>query len=226
MPKNNDSFVHTPSPLFLRTKIEMNYLTFSCDTRMSIWFCDTSTGSATGAVHCGSFVGGGFGLLVASYGWTWWTWRFTWFGPLEHNTLRPRENWVVLHKSALPEPYLFSGLDQPWPPSVKWRLSEPFIPQGRAVTIRLRVWQLPSRWLKPYTASKVLMASSSKWYLQRCVHVWSCRLPSCCTEHDQRRGAILSDYITTVVMSKSGQLGWCCTIEPHYSGMHILQALR
>jgi hypothetical protein len=28
---------------------------------------NTSTGAATGAGHCGSFVGGGFGLLIASY---------------------------------------------------------------------------------------------------------------------------------------------------------------
>jgi hypothetical protein len=27
-----------------------------------------------------------------------------WFGPLERNTLRPRENEVVLLKAALPEP--------------------------------------------------------------------------------------------------------------------------
>jgi hypothetical protein len=32
---------------------------------MSKWFCDISTGAFTGAARCGSFVGGGFGLLVA-----------------------------------------------------------------------------------------------------------------------------------------------------------------
>jgi hypothetical protein len=32
------------------------------------WFCDTSIGAAIGAARCGSFVGGGFGLLVTSYG--------------------------------------------------------------------------------------------------------------------------------------------------------------
>jgi hypothetical protein len=36
--------------------------------QMSKWFCDTSTGAATGAACYGSFVGGGFGHLVASYG--------------------------------------------------------------------------------------------------------------------------------------------------------------
>jgi hypothetical protein len=45
-------------------------------TPRSRWFYDTSTGVATGAARCGSFVGGGFGLLVASYEWTGWTWRF------------------------------------------------------------------------------------------------------------------------------------------------------
>jgi hypothetical protein len=31
-------------------------------------FYDTSIGAATGAAHCGPFVGEDFGLLVASYG--------------------------------------------------------------------------------------------------------------------------------------------------------------
>jgi hypothetical protein len=42
---------------------------------------------------------------------------------------------------------------------------------------------------------------------------------SCCTEHDQRCGAILSGRITTVAISRGGQLGWRCTIEPNCSGM-------
>jgi hypothetical protein len=46
--------------------------------------------------RCGSFVGGGFGLLVASYEGIRWTRGFTWFGPPERNTLRPRVNGVVL----------------------------------------------------------------------------------------------------------------------------------
>jgi hypothetical protein len=41
----------------------------------------------------------------------------------------------------------------------------------------------------------------------------------CCTEHGQHCGAILSGHITTVAMSKSGQLGLRCTIELNYSGM-------
>jgi hypothetical protein len=36
--------------------------------QMSKWFYDISTGAATGADRCGSFVREGFGLLVASYG--------------------------------------------------------------------------------------------------------------------------------------------------------------
>jgi hypothetical protein len=35
---------------------------------MSKWFYDTSTGAATGATRYGSFIGKGFGLVVASYG--------------------------------------------------------------------------------------------------------------------------------------------------------------
>jgi hypothetical protein len=46
--------------------------------------------------RCDSFVGGGFGLLVASYEGIRWTRGFTWFGPSERNTLRPRVNGVVL----------------------------------------------------------------------------------------------------------------------------------
>jgi hypothetical protein len=30
-------------------------------------FCDTFSGVSTGVTHCGSFIGGGFGLLVARY---------------------------------------------------------------------------------------------------------------------------------------------------------------
>jgi hypothetical protein len=39
---------------------------------MSNWFYDTSIGAAIGAARCCSFVGGGFGLLVVSYGQTRW----------------------------------------------------------------------------------------------------------------------------------------------------------
>jgi hypothetical protein len=46
------------------------------------------------------------------------------------------------------------------------------------------------------------------------------------TEHGQRFGVILLGHITTVVISKSGQLGWCCTVEPNCSGMsaHLVGA--
>jgi hypothetical protein len=47
-----------------------------------------------------------------------------------------------------------------------------------------------------------------------------------CTEHGQRCGAVLLGHITIVAMSMSGQLGRRCTIEPHCSGMHVLQAPR
>jgi hypothetical protein len=40
-----------------------------------------------------------------------------------------------------------------------------------------------------------------------------------CTKHGQRRGALLSGRITTVAISRSGQLGRHCTIEPNCSGM-------
>jgi hypothetical protein len=39
------------------------------------------------------------------------------------------------------------------------------------------------------------------------------------TEHGQRCGGILSGRIMTIAMSRSGQLGLRCTIEPVYSDM-------
>jgi hypothetical protein len=48
----------------------------------------------------------------------------------------------------------------------------------------------------------------------------SCLVSSpCYNKHGQRCGAVLLGRITTVVMSRSGQLGMCCTVEPNYSGM-------
>jgi hypothetical protein len=49
---------------------------------------------------------------------------------------------------------------------------------------------------------------------------WSHRVSSpCYARHGQRCGAILSDHITTVAISRSGQLDLRCTIEPNYSGL-------
>jgi hypothetical protein len=49
---------------------------------------------------------------------------------------------------------------------------------------------------------------------------WSHHVSSpCCTEHGQHCGAVLWAHITTVAMSRSGQLGRRCTIEPNCSGM-------
>jgi hypothetical protein len=60
------------------------------------WFYDTSTGAATGAARCGSFIGGAQIARGVGYPGIRWTRRFTWFGPPERNTLRPRVNGVVL----------------------------------------------------------------------------------------------------------------------------------
>jgi hypothetical protein len=47
---------------------------------------------------------------------------------------------------------------------------------------------------------------------------WSRPVSSpCYTKHGQHCGAILSGRITTVVMSRSGQLGLRCTAEPNCS---------
>jgi hypothetical protein len=77
---------------------------------VSKWFYDTSTSAATGAAHCGSFVGGGFDLLVVSYEGIRWTREFTWFGPPERDTLRPRVNGVVLLCLSVRLKSLFSAL--------------------------------------------------------------------------------------------------------------------
>jgi hypothetical protein len=39
------------------------------------------------------------------------------------------------------------------------------------------------------------------------------------TEHSQRCGVVLTVHITTIAMSRSGQLGLRCTVEPNCSGM-------
>jgi hypothetical protein len=54
-----------------------------------------------------------------------------WFGPPERNTLRPRENGVVLFKPGLPRVSLSLSL---FLTLVKWRLPEPFIAQVWVVT--------------------------------------------------------------------------------------------
>jgi hypothetical protein len=59
-----------------------------------------------------------------------------------------------LYCSSLYEPEHFS------PTPVKRCLPDPFIAQGRVVTMRPGPDRLP-RWLKPYTTSRALMARSS-----------------------------------------------------------------
>jgi hypothetical protein len=63
--------------------------------------------------------------------------------------------------------------------------------------------------------------------------VWSPPVLShCCTEHDQRHGVALLGCITTVAISKSGQLGRRCTVADcpyvlrpmmdHVSGVSVM----
>jgi hypothetical protein len=47
-------------------------------------------------------------------------------------------------------------------------------------------------------------------------------LPHCCTEQGQRRGVALLSRITTVIISKSGQLGWRCIVAAY---PHVLRAM-
>jgi hypothetical protein len=46
----------------------------------------------------------------------------------------------------------------------------------------------------------------------------------CYTEHGQRCGAVLSGRITTVDISRSGQLGLRCTFEPNCSTLSVCLA--
>jgi hypothetical protein len=56
---------------------------------------------------------------------------------------------------------------------------------------------------------------------------WSHHISSFCyTEYGQHCGAVLSDHISTVAISRSGQLDMHCSVEPNYSGMstHLADA--
>jgi hypothetical protein len=97
-------------------------------TCLSKWFYDTSTGAATGAARCDSFIGenlvswplaiderGGYEDLCGSGRWS--------VIPYVYGGTR-----IVLLKPTLPKPAFFAP--------VKRRLPEPFIAQGQAVTLR------------------------------------------------------------------------------------------
>jgi hypothetical protein len=179
------------------SKLPSNHIVFifkATTLYLSKWFCDTSTGAATGAAHCGSFVGGD---LVS--------WSLAMDERGRHEDLRGsgRQSVIpcvhgrtVLHCSSLYEPEAF------FLTPVKRCLLDPFIAQGRVVTMRHGAQQVASRWLKPYTA------------------VWSHPVNSpCYTEHDKRFGAVLSGRIIIVAMFRSSQLGLRCSVELNCSGM-------
>jgi hypothetical protein len=117
---------------------------------------------------------GGFGLLVVSYRWIRWAWRFTWFRPPERNILWPRENRVVLLKSGLVRVSL--SLYFFWPPEMT---STRAFYSSRSDSYNES--QGPIGGLR---AGKTLCcmappARSSKWCLQWRRYAWSCRLPHC-----------------------------------------------
>jgi hypothetical protein len=51
-------------------------------------------------------------------------------------------------------------------------------------------------------------------------------LSLCCTEPSPSCGAVLSGRITTVTMSRSGQLGQRHTVVKHCSGLHVCRRLN
>jgi hypothetical protein len=50
-------------------------------------------------------------------------------------------------------------------------------------------------------------------------------LSLCCTESGSSRGAVLSGRITTIAMFRSDQLGRCCIVGMHCSGLHVCRRL-
>jgi hypothetical protein len=64
--KNIDDGPHRWCCRYVRQRPPPKLETLMAD-QMSKWFCDTSTGAATGVARCGSFVVKRFSLLVISY---------------------------------------------------------------------------------------------------------------------------------------------------------------
>jgi hypothetical protein len=60
--RNNLVFDHSP----MKTYLQVLFCGMYCLRQLLKWFCDTSIGASTRAARCGSFVRGGFGLLVVS----------------------------------------------------------------------------------------------------------------------------------------------------------------
>jgi hypothetical protein len=120
------------------------------------------------------FVGEGLSLSDASYGWTWWISRFTWFGLPERNTLRLRENGsciAVCCSSVDLAPVILMFV---WP----------FIAQDHGKYNVTQARQVAPGWLDPYVLghylpavanddfngslrTRALPAWCSEWWLQR-----------------------------------------------------------
>jgi hypothetical protein len=104
------------------------------DSRMTKWFMTLSPVPLQYQYHCGSFVGGAQIAQGVGYRGIRRTRRFTWFGPSEHNTLRPRVNGVVL--LCLSARLRSSSVSLSVCLCLCLCLPGPFIAQGRAVTVR------------------------------------------------------------------------------------------
>jgi hypothetical protein len=105
---------------------------------LSKWFCDTSSGATTRAARYGSFVGG-----------TLFSWSLAMDERSGHGDLRGLSRLSVipyvqrrteLYCSSLYEPEPF------FPTLVKRCLPDPFIAQGRLVTMRPEARQVVPRW--------------------------------------------------------------------------------
>jgi hypothetical protein len=79
------------NPDIVLSVLSLHILVAHC---VSKWFYNISPSTATRAAHGGSLIGGTKAIHAqgVSYEGTRWIQGFTWFGPPECNTLRPREN--------------------------------------------------------------------------------------------------------------------------------------
>jgi hypothetical protein len=83
-----------------------------------------------------------------------------WFRPPKRNTLRPRENGVVLLKSTLPEPAFLSDRESIFDPPEEVSTRSFYSSTSDSYNETQSPTDGP-KWLKPYTVSRALMARNS-----------------------------------------------------------------
>jgi hypothetical protein len=107
-----------------------------------------------------------------------------WFGPPERNTLRPRENVVVLLKPGLARVSLNLFF---FPTTKNWHLPESFIAQGRAATTSPKARQVAWGQVKPYDVEHHRPEVTNNVFNG----VGTSGLVTCLTAHGQKCGGVL-----------------------------------